>query len=169
MLKNLKEYVLVIGAAIVLAIFINKFLLFKIMVPTPSMSPTIEPGDQLFATRIHNLSNIKRGDMLVFYSNEFDEKMIKRAIGLPGDRVEIKENGEMYINNKKVDEPYVRYPGGKVNVVFEVPQGKYLMLGDNRNNSEDARYWNNKYIDSEDILGKAQIRVWPLDKFRKVN
>lgn len=169
MLKNLKEYVLVIGAAIVLAIFINKFLLFKIMVPTPSMSPTIEPGDQLFATRIHNLSNIKRGDMLVFYSNEFDEKMIKRVIGLPGDRVEIKENGEMYINNKKVDEPYVRYPGGKVNVVFEVPQGKYLMLGDNRNNSEDARYWNNKYIDSEDILGKAQIRVWPLDRFGTVN
>lgn len=169
MLKNLKEYVLVIGAAIVLAIFINKFLLFKIMVPTPSMSPTIEPGDQLFATRIHNLSNIKRGDMLVFYSNEFDEKMIKRVIGLPGDRVEIKENGEMYINNKKVDEPYVRYPGGKVNVVFEVPQGKYLMLGDNRNNSEDARYWNNKYIDSEDILGKAQIRVWPSDRFGTVN
>ncbi|MDZ4991969.1 signal peptidase I [Clostridium perfringens] len=169
MSKNLKEYALIICAAIVLTLLINKFLFFKIVVPTSSMAPTIEPGDQLFATRIHNLSNIKRGDMIVFYSNEFDEKMIKRLIGLPGDKVEIKEDGTVYVNNERLDEPYIKYPGGKVNMNFEVPEEKYLLLGDNRNGSEDARYWNDKYIDGDDILGKAQITVWPLNRFNFAN
>ncbi|MDU5414408.1 MAG: signal peptidase I, partial [Clostridium perfringens] len=114
MSKNLKEYVVIIFTAIVLTLLINKFLLFKIVVPTPSMAPTIEPGDQLFATRIHNLSKMERGDMIVFYSKEFDERMIKRLIGLPGDKVEIKEDGIVYVNNEKLDEPYIKYSGGKV-------------------------------------------------------
>lgn len=169
MFKNLKQYSLVIIVAIVLTIIVNKFLVFKILVPTPSMAPTIEPGDQIFATRVHNLSNITRGDMIVFHSKEFDEKMIKRLIGLPGDKVEIKEEGTVYVNSKKINEDYIEYQGGKSNMTFEVPQGKYLFLGDNRNNSEDARYWNNKYIDSKDILGKAQVRVWPLDRVNYMN
>lgn len=169
MFKILKEYSLVIIVAIVLTIIVNKFLVFKILVPTPSMAPTIEPGDQIFATRIHNLSNITRGDMIVFHSKEFDEKMIKRLIGLPGDKVEIKEDGIVYVNNRNIGENYVEYQGGKSNMIFEVPKGKYLFLGDNRNNSEDARYWKNKYIDGEDILGKAQVRVWPLDRINCMN
>ena len=112
MSKNLKEYVVIICAAIVLTLLINKFLLFKIVVPTPSMAPTIKPGDQLFATRIHNLSKMERGDMIVFYSKDFDERMIKRLIGLPGDKVEIKEDGTVNVNNEKLDEPYIKYPGG---------------------------------------------------------
>ncbi len=91
--------------------------------------------------------------------------MIKRLIGLPGDKVEIKEDGTVYVNNEKLDEPYIKYPGGKVNVNFEVPEDKYLLLGDNRDNSKDARYWSDKYIDGDDILGKAQITVWPLNRF----
>lgn len=169
MSKNLKEYVLVIVVAIALTIIVNKFILFKIVVPTPSMAPTIEPGDQIFATRVHNLSNVKRGDMIVFYSKEFDKKMIKRLIGLPGDKVEIKEDGIVYVNSKEMQEDYIEYQGGKSNMTFEVPKGKYLFFGDNRNNSEDARYWNNKYIDGDEILGKAQVRVWPLDRVNYMN
>ncbi|ELC8443253.1 signal peptidase I [Clostridium perfringens] len=169
MSKNLKEYVLVIVVAIALTIIVNKFILFKIVVPTPSMAPTIEPGDQIFATRVHNLSNVKRGDMIVFYSKEFDKKMIKRLIGLPGDKVEIKEDGIVYVNSKEMQEDYIEYQGGKSNMIFEVPKGKYLFFGDNRNNSEDARYWNNKYIDGDEILGKAQVRVWPLDRVNYMN
>lgn len=169
MSKNLKEYVLVIVVAIALTIIVNKFIFFKIVVPTPSMAPTIEPGDQIFATRVHNLSNVKRGDMIVFYSKEFDKKMIKRLIGLPGDKVEIKEDGIVYVNSKEMQEDYIEYQGGKSNMIFEVPNGKYLFFGDNRNNSEDARYWNNKYIDGNEILGKAQVRVWPLDRVNYIN
>ncbi|SQI02726.1 signal peptidase I [Clostridium perfringens] len=169
MSKNLKEYVVIIFTAIVLTLLINKFLLFKIVVPTPSMAPTIEPGDQLFAIRIHNLSKMERGDMIVFYSKEFDERMIKRLIGLPGDKVEIKEDGTVNVNNEKLDEPYIKYLGGKVNMNFEVPEDKYLLLGDNRDNSKDARYWSDKYIDGDDILGKAQITVWPLNRFNFAN
>ncbi|EGT0012962.1 signal peptidase I [Clostridium perfringens] len=169
MSKNLKEYVVIIFTAIVLTLLVNKFLFFKIVVPTPSMAPTIEPGDQLFATRIHNLSKMERGDMIVFYSKEFDERMIKRLIGLPGDKVEIKDDGTVYVNNEKLDEPYIKYPGGKVNMNFEVPEDKYLLLGDNRDNSKDSRYWSDKYIDGDDILGKAQITVWPLNRFNFAN
>ncbi|WP_300257704.1 signal peptidase I [Clostridium sp.] len=169
MFKSLKEYISIIFVAIILTFLVNKFLVFKIVVPTPSMAPTIEPGDQLFATRIYNLSNMKRGDMIVFYSKEFDEKMIKRLIGLPGERIEIKEDGTVYVNNERLDEHYIKYPGGKVNINFEVPEDKYLLLGDNRDNSKDARYWSNQYIDGDDILGKAQITVWPLNRFNFAN
>lgn len=169
MSKSLKEYISIICVAIILTFLVNKFLVFKIVVPTPSMAPTIEPGDQLFATRIYNLSKMKRGDMIVFYSKEFDEKMIKRLIGLPGDRIEIKEDGTVYVNNERLDEPYIKYPGGKVNINFEVPEEKYLLLGDNRDNSKDARYWSNQYIDGDDILGKAQITVWPFNRFNFAN
>ena len=129
------------------------------------MVPTLNVGDRLFVSRVYNPEKLKRGEIVVFHSDEKDEDMIKRLIGLPGDKVEIKEDGTVNVNNEKLDEPYIKYPGGKVNMNFEVPEDKYLLLGDNRDNSKDARYWSDKYIDGDDILGKAQITVWPLNRF----
>lgn len=167
--KDYKEWIVVILSAVILAILINRFALFKILVPTPSMTPTIKPGDQIFSTRMYDFCEIKRGDILIFNSKELGKELVKRVVGLPGDRVDIKSDGSVYINRKKLDETYVKYQGGKVNLVFKVPEGKYLMLGDNRNNSDDARYWKDSYIDRKDIHGKTQLRVWPLSRIGVVN
>ena len=164
-LKNLfSNWLIPIILAILLAIIINKFILYKIVVPSPSMSPTVEVGNQLFVTKVYNTSNIKRGDILVFNSDELHELLLKRVIGLPGDNVEIKKDGSVYVNGEKIKEDYVKYPGGKTDMSFNVPEGKFLMLGDNRANSDDARYWANPYVDSKDIDAKAQIIIYPFNR-----
>ncbi len=75
-----------------------------------------------------------------------------------------KSDGSVYINGNKLEEDYVKYQGGKTDMSFDVPSGKFLMLGDNRNNSDDARYWSNPYIDGKDIEAKAQLTVYPFDR-----
>ena len=158
------DWIIPILAALLLAALIHQFLLFKIKVPTGSMMPTVEIGDQLFVTKIYNPNNIKRGDIVVFNSDELKEPLLKRVIGLPGEHVEIKSDGSVYINGNKLEEDYVKYQGGKTDMSFDVPSGKFLMLGDNRNNSDDARYLSNPYIDGKDIEAKAQLTVYPFDR-----
>ncbi|MDV5105650.1 signal peptidase I [Clostridium perfringens] len=158
------DWIIPILATLLLATLIHQFLLFKIKVPTGSMMPTVEIGDQLFVTKIYNPNNIKRGDIVVFNSDELKEPLLKRVIGLPGEHVEIKSDGSVYINGNKLEEDYVKYQGGKTDMSFDVPSGKFLMLGDNRNNSDDARYWINPYIDGKDIEAKAQLTVYPFDR-----
>lgn len=163
-LKNIiKDWVLPIAIAIILALLINKFLLYKIYVPSESMYPTIKIGDNIFVSRIYNYNSIKRGDIIVFYSKELGETLIKRVIGLPGETVKVKPNGTVWVNNLQINEPYVQYNGGKVGS-FNVPEGKYLFLGDNRANSDDSRYWKNSYISSADVQGKAQVIAYPFDR-----
>ncbi len=166
--KKLKNFfnnlLLPIIIAFLLVVIINKFLLYKIEVPSSSMSPTVGIGNKLFVTKVYNTSNIKRGDILVFKSDELHKLLLKRVIGLPGDNVEIKKDGAVYVNGEKIKEDYVKYPGGKTNMSFNVPEGKFLMLGDNRANSDDARYWTNPYIDSKDIDAKAQIIIYPFNR-----
>lgn len=159
----ISNWILPVVAAIILAKVINVFLIFKVSVPTESMYPTIKKGDQIFVTKIYKPSNIKRGDIVVFKSEELNDLLIKRVVGLPGDKIEIKEDGSVYINGNIYPEEYVKYPSSKTGS-FEVPEGKYLMLGDNRANSADARYWNNPYIDGSEIEGKAGLRVFPFNR-----
>lgn len=159
----IKDWVIPIAGAIILAFLINKFLLYKIYVPSASMYPTIKIGENIFVSRIYNYNDIKRGDVIVFYSKELGETLIKRVIGLPGETVEVKSNGTVWVNNIQIKEPYVLNNGGKIGS-FNVPKGKYLFLGDNRADSYDSRYWVNSYISSNDIQGKAQIIVYPFNR-----
>jgi signal peptidase I len=159
----IKEWFLPILVAVIAVFLINKFLFYKINVPTASMYPTIKIGDNIFVTRIYNYNEIKRGDIIVFYSKELGMTLIKRVIGLPGETVEVKSNGTVWVNNLQIKEPYVKNNGGKTGS-FKVPKGKYLFLGDNRADSDDSRYWKNSYISSNDIQGKAQIIVYPFDR-----
>jgi signal peptidase I len=146
--------------AIVIALLIKQFLIFKVYIPSPSMVPTINVGDHLFVTRIYNLDNLQRGDIIVFKSKEFNDTFIKRLIGLPGDNINIAD-GKVIVNGEVLEEDYVK--NNDVNYInsFNVPEGKYFFLGDNRSNSKDSRYWNNPYISSEDIMAKARIRIYP--------
>lgn len=162
--KNfIKDWVIPISGALILAFLINKFLLYKIYVPSASMYPTIKTGENIFVSRIYNCNDIKRGDIIVFYSKELGETLIKRVIGLPGETVEVKTNGTVWVNKIQIKESYVINKGGKIGS-FNVPSGKYLFLGDNRADSYDSRYWVNSYISSADIQGKAQIIVYPFDQ-----
>lgn len=163
-IKEILSYTLCIMAAVILAILVNKLILFKIKVPTASMYPTIKVNDQIFVTRIYNKDNLKTGDIVVFKSKELKEELVKRLIGIPNDTIEITDKGIVYVNGKQLDEPYVINNGGKSGI-YKVPEGHYFFLGDNRMNSRDSRYWNNPYIDSSDIEGKAQIIVYPFNRF----
>lgn len=157
------DWVVPVVVAIVIALLINKFLLFKIYIPSESMVPTLQVGDQLFVTKVYNKDRIKRGDILVFYSEELSELLIKRVIGLPGETVEIKGDGTVYVDGQGLDEPYVINKSTKTGK-FQVPEGKVLFLGDNRANSKDSRYWQEPYISLDDVRGEARIIVFPFKR-----
>ncbi len=161
--KFIYDWVFPVAAAIVIALLINKFLFYKIHVPSPSMYPAIKPGDRIIVTRTYNLSKLKTGDIVVFYSEERGETLIKRLIGLPGQQVDIDEKGYVYINGVKLEEPYVQNRDNKT-ASFKVPENHYLFLGDNRADSLDARYWKNPYIDQSEIKGKARFIIYPFNR-----
>lgn len=161
------DWIIPILGAIILAQLINKFLLFKVSIPTESMAPTVEKGDQLFVTKVYDPKSIKRGDIVVFKSDEFPDLLLKRVIGLPGDKIQINNEGKIYVNGTEYKEDYVKNPSDK-EASFQVPNGKYVMLGDNRARSNDARYWNNPYVDGASVEGIARIRVYPLNRIGSI-
>lgn len=165
---ELKEFIFCIALALVLAILINKFLIYSVTIPSESMEPTLNVEDRLFISKIYNYEKIQRGDILVFYSEEADDTYIKRVIGLPGDKIEIKL-GKVYVNNEELVENYVENNDDTFSATYEVPEGKYFFLGDNREISKDSRRWINPYIDEKDIEGKAQIRIYPLNRIGFIN
>ena len=159
----LKEWVIPILCAVGIAVALNKFVIMNVYIPSGSMIPTLNIKDRLIVTRMWNKDNIKRGDILVFDSHELDEIVIKRVIGLPGDHIEITD-GIVKVNGEQIDESYVKN-NNIYNGIFDVPEGKLFFLGDNRAVSHDARYWDNPYIDKEDVQGKAQLRYYPIKDF----
>lgn len=167
LVKNIiTDWIVPVIAAIIIATLINKFLIFKVLIPSKSMVPTLNVNDRLFVSRVYNPENLKRGDIVVFESDELDETLIKRLIGLPGDRIRI-ENGFVYVNGEQLIEDYIG-ENDSFNGEYEVPEGKYFFLGDNRLWSKDSRYWKNPYIDEDHIIGKAQIKVYPFNEIGKI-
>ncbi len=183
------SWIQVIVIAVVLALFIDNFIIINATVPSGSMEKTIMTGDRVLGLRFsYWFSDPKRGDIVVFRypvddAQGINTKFIKRIVGLPGEKVEIKK-GAVYINGDKLEENYIN---GKWTVendgfTFEVPEDHYLMLGDNRNNSSDARYWpyiaveenlaknlddaaQFSFVPKKKILGKAYFCYWPFRDF----
>ena len=163
----IKEWVIPIIFAIVISILIKTFLVMNVVLPpSGSMKPTLNDNDRLIATRIFNKDNIARGDILIFKSKELGDTLIKRAIGLPGDCIEIND-GVVKVNGEKLEEDYVKnnksYDG-----IFNVPDNKIFFLGDNRAGSFDSRYWDNPYIDMSDVEAKALVRYYPLQDWKVI-
>ena len=159
------DWVMPFVVAIIFAVLVNKFVFFNIKVPTESMYPTIKVNDRLLVTKVYQPKNLKTGDLIVFDSAETGDKLIKRLIGIPGDVVDIAENGTVSVNGKVLDESYVKNPGGKAGITYKVPEDSYFVLGDNRSNSFDSRYWSKgSYVKGEDILGKAQFTIYPFNR-----
>ena len=162
-----REWIIPIIAAIGIALLINKFLVYNVYIPSESMVPTLNIGDKLMVTRVYDTNKIKRGDVIVFYSEELAEILIKRAIGLPGDHIKI-HDGIININGEDIKEDYIKN-NEKFDGDFEVPNNKFFFLGDNRSRSNDARRWINPYIDASNIQGKARIKFYPFKDFGSLN
>ncbi len=158
------SWVKTILAALVMAWFITTFLIVNAQVPSGSMENTVMTGDRLIANRLsYTFSEPKRFDIVVFKFPDDESKLyIKRIIGMPGDTVEIKNN-EIYINGstEPLDDSFIKEPMNTMNAVYQVPEGHYFMMGDNRNNSSDSRFWNNTYVAEDKILGKAIFKYYP--------
>lgn len=162
----IKEWLLPILVAIILAMLIKEFLFYQVKVPSASMYPTIKIGDRIIVTKVYNKKKLKSGDIIVFKSDELNEILIKRLIGLPGDEVVVKDKGRVFINGSEIAQPYV-VNKDDLDIKFKVPENKYLFFGDNRADSFDARRWVNPYIDGKDIKGKAQFIIYPFKRFGK--
>ena len=133
--------------------FINNY--FRVNVPSGSMLKTIAINDQLLIKK--DISSLQRGDIIVFYHE--NELMIKRLIGMPGEVVDIR-NGVVYIDGEQLDEGYV---GSKdfFTGTYVVPKDSFFMLGDNRANSCDSRYWDDSYVSINDVVGYAVYFIYP--------
>ncbi|ADY56022.1 signal peptidase I [Syntrophobotulus glycolicus DSM 8271] len=162
--KTVIEWIVIIGIAFGLSILIRNFVVDTRIVPTGSMLPTIQEQDRLIVDRLfYQFQTLGRGDVIVFKAPEksgSSEDLVKRIIGLPGEKVQIK-NSKVYINEAELKEPYVHniadYEYGPVTV----PANSYLVLGDNRSESYDSHKWG--FLPAENILGKVLIRYWPLN------
>lgn len=155
--KEIISWILVFAIAFLLAFIINRFVIYKVVVPTGSMENTIMTGDKVFTFRLSYLfSEPKRGDIVVFpFPDDEEIDYIKRIIGVGGDIIEIKD-GQLYIDDEPIIEDYLLEPMRKEDFgPVTVPEGHYFMMGDNRNSSLDAREWDNQFVDGDKIKGKA--------------
>ncbi len=156
------DWVKHIGIALLVAFLISRFVIVNAHIPTPSMEETIMVNDRIIAFRMQYMfAEPQRGDIVVFKFPD-DEKIlyVKRVIGLPGEQVKI-QDGKVFVNDKAIEENYLNEPMIGNFGPFIVPEGEYFMLGDNRNNSRDSRYWTNKFVEKNKILGKAIFSYFP--------
>lgn len=169
--RELLEDVLLILAVLAVVFLVKRFVLINAVIPSGSMEDTIMTGDQIFGSRLsYEFGDPQRGDIAIFrYPDNEEELFIKRVIGLPGEKVEIID-GKVYINDstEPLQEDYLKEtPTGSFGPYY-VPEDSYFMLGDNRNDSRDSRWWNNTYVKRDKILAKAVWRYYPLNKFGKI-
>lgn len=181
--KEVFDWIKVIVAAVALTLVLKNFVIVNAEVPTSSMVSLIDPGDRLIGFRLsYVFSEPERGDVVIFeYPVDPNQKFIKRVIGLPGETVEIR-NAKIFIDGSDtpLDEPYLpeAWVVNNDGFLFQVPEDSYLLLGDNRNVSLDARYWAEEalshrlvateeeaesysYVTAKELLGKAIFKYYP--------
>ncbi|MEA5596680.1 signal peptidase I [Rivularia sp. UHCC 0363] len=168
--RSLRENLILITIALVLAFFIRTFIAEPRYIPSDSMLPTLHTGDRLVVEKIsYRFNPPKFGDIVVFQpppelqrrGYPADQAFIKRLIGSPGDRLQI-DSGKVYLNGKSLQEDYIKEPPSQPFPLIQVPPNQYFMMGDNRNDSNDSRYWG--FLPQKYMIGKATFRFWPPDR-----
>jgi signal peptidase I len=187
-----REYFESIVIAVILALFVRTWVVQAFKIPTGSMENNLLIGDHLLVNKFifaptplaigrHTLPvrDIRRGDIVVFkYPEEPDRDFIKRVIGLPGETVELR-NKKVFVNDKPLDEPYIHFLTPPSNDYQEVtsadvrerfgpvtvPADRYFVMGDNRDNSQDSRYWG--FLPRDYVKGKALMIYWSYESGRE--
>lgn len=155
-MKRLVSYMIVF----ISVILINSHVFFLGYIPSESMEPTLSTGDFIFGTRFDK-GDINRYDIVIFKYPDDDTKIfVKRVIGLPGDKIEIVD-GVVYANGEKLEDSFVKELS-EDSGMYEVPEGCYFMMGDNRRCSLDSRYWLNTYVKNDQVIAKEKCIIWPL-------
>lgn len=193
----LVEIIETIAFVIVAVIFIRFFIVEIRWIPSGSMIPTLLEGDRIFVEKVSRFYKTpERGDVMIFYppftepDNSFigvfkrltgafckDVAYIKRVIGLPGDKLELKTeidgSHSVYINDKRLEEPYIKDKYESLPCTenmycgpFIIPAGNYFMLGDNRGHSQDSRFWG--FLPEDRFIGRAKFLFWPVSHAKKL-
>lgn len=168
--QELKSILYTVLITVAVVFLLKAYIIINATVPTGSMENTILPGDNILGLRIaYLLEEPKRGDVIFFYfPDDETQKYVKRIIGLPGEKVVIKE-AKIYIDDSEIplEEEYLKeeWLNGAGPYEFQIPEGCYFVLGDNRNGSADARYWRNPFVSEEKIIGKAVFTYYPFDRW----
>ena len=154
--KEIAGYVMMVVLALVIALIINYLVILRVEIPTNSMENTIMAGSRVVVLRpAYLFSDPKRGDIVT-------QNYAKRIIGLPGETIEIRD-GLVYVNGfeEPLEEDYLKEtPTGSYGPC-EVPEDSYFMLGDNREVSEDSRFWENPYVRRDKIIGRIWFEYYP--------
>ena len=164
-IKELIPYIIII----VVVVLIRTYIVTPVIVSGDSMKPNLHDGEMLIERKIgYNAKTIKRFDIVII--KEGKEEIIKRVIGLPGEHVYYRSN-KLYVNDKEVEQDYKYYSTNDFNLeeictCSKIPEGKFLVLGDNRPVSKDSRIIG--LIDEKDILGKAVFRLWPISNLGNI-
>ncbi len=164
--KEILPYIIII----LVVVLIRTYIATPVIVSGDSMKPNLHDKEMLIVRKIgYNSEAIKRFDIIVI--KEGKEEIIKRIIGLPGEHISYKNN-KLYVNDELVEQNYKFYDTEDFNLeeictCSSIPEGKYLVLGDNRPVSKDSRIIG--LIDEEDIFGEAIFRIWPISKIGSIN
>jgi signal peptidase I len=189
--STLREYTESIVIAVILALFVRTWIVQAFKIPTGSMENNLLIGDHLLVNKfifgptassiertLLPVRDIRRGDVIVFkYPDEPDRDFIKRVIGLPGETLELRSK-KVYIDGQPLDEPYVHFlePASDYQETtsfdvrerygpVRVPEGQYFVMGDNRDNSQDSRYWG--FLPRHYVKGRALMIYWSYESGRE--
>ena len=165
-LRNAIEWVVIVVGAFVVALVVKTFLIQAFYIPSESMFPTLTEDDRVLVNKLsYRLHDVRRGDLVVFERppSEPDstiKDLIKRVVALEGETIE-ERDGELYIDGRLLEEPYLDDGVDSRNLVRTVvPEGHVFVMGDNRDASRDSRFFGP--IDTELIVGRAFVQVWPI-------
>jgi signal peptidase I len=172
--RSTLEWVGVVVVALLAALLVKTYVLQTFWIPSASMEHTLDEGDRVFVNKLaYDFHPVHRGDIIVFTPTPYERTiigpgindLIKRVIGLPGDTIQ-GMNGHIYIDGRPLAEPYLS-PGvsptaGRPVPKQVIPPGHYFLMGDNRGDSTDSRYFGT--ITEAQIVGRAFVRIWPLSR-----
>jgi signal peptidase I len=171
--RGVAEWILVVVGAVLAALLVKTFLFQAFRIPSESMVPTLLVGDRVLVNKVsYKLHEVHRGDVVVFRrpeklqdpSGTEPEDLIKRVVAVGGDTV-VARDGVLYVNNRPMTEPYVQPGTGtfQLDEAVTVPDGQVFVMGDNRQNSQDSRYFGP--IPTDSIIGRAFVRMYPFNRF----